>query len=149
MHRVTVSLALAAVLVGCHAATRVSSNRYYLSDGYKIEGPHGWFRHSLEDDRNEMVIGYGFEEKTLVDEHCDGTLDEIRYRGSKFRIEDGVPDPTVPDPTVADPTIPDLFARASAEYNRYYDLMQVHEVHSNWDAWKAVGCAQEMGYFKK
>ncbi len=139
MSRILALAVLVAPLVGCYAATRVSSNRYYLSDGYKYEGPHGRFRHSVEDNRNEMIIGYGFEEKTLVDEGCDGSLDEIRYRGSKFRI----------DEVETDPTIPDLFARAAAEYNQYYDLMQIHEVHRNWDSWKAVGVAQEMGYFKK
>lgn len=139
MRRLPWVLAMASLLCGCYAATRVSSNRSYLSDGYKVEGPHGRFTHSVEENRNEMVIGYGFEEKTLIDENCDGTLDEIRYRGSRFRIEDAD----------SDPTIPELFARAAAEYNQYYDRMQVHEVHRKWDHWKAVGVAQEMGYFEK
>ncbi len=139
MKRVLALAVLVAPLVGCYAATRVSSNRYYLSDGYKYEGPHGRFRHSVDENRNEMVVGYGFEEKTFIDESCDGSLDEIRFRGSRFRI----------DQVETDPTIPELFTRAAAEYNQYYDLMQIHEVHQNWDHWKAVGIAREMGYFKK
>lgn len=130
-------LLLLPLLAGCYAATRVSGNRSYLNDGYKYEGPLGKFVHSEEENRNEMWIGYGFDEKKLIDEGCDGTLDEIRFKGSTYRRDD------------ADPTIPDLFAQASAEYNRYYDAMFVHEIHENWAGWKAYGVARENGYFKK
>ncbi len=228
------------LLAGCYAGTRVSGNRSYLNDGYKYEGPLGKFVHSEDENRNEMWIGYGFDEKKLIDEGCDGTLDEIRYRGSNYRwgfvridsvsagsqaekagllagdilvaidgkeiktiedarwaiqvhrdtLEDKLRDAqtigeanaakedeskdkpclvvvrrgTGPEwvsvncvpplgvhlsPGSDDPTIAELFAQASAEYNRYYDSMFVHEIHENWTGWRAYGVARENGYFKK
>lgn len=139
MSRLVLSVFVLAVLIGCagcntmqRAFNGATSNHYYEKDGYRVDGPYAFFKHTETPNENVMTLGFSYGQKIYTDQESDGKVDEIQFEGQRYHRDD--------------PGAEQMFAQADEEWAYCFRKMHLDEVDAKWRGMSLSERAQVSGY---